>query len=50
LVGFVDAVHLERDRGPAECGGEFAARIGPDHDLVLVEEVVDRNDGRQHAH
>jgi hypothetical protein len=33
LVGFVDAVHLERDRGTAECGGEFAARIGPDHDL-----------------
>jgi hypothetical protein len=23
LVGFVDAIHLERDRGTAECGGEF---------------------------
>lgn len=50
LVVLVHAVRLERDWGTAESGGEFAARIGPNHDLVVVEKVVDRNDGRQYAH
>jgi hypothetical protein len=48
-IRFSPRGHLERDWGTAECGGKFAACIGPNHDPVVVEKVVDRNDGRQHA-
>jgi hypothetical protein len=50
LVVLVDAVRFERNRATAECGGQFAAGIGSDHDLIAGEEVVDGDDRRKYTY
>jgi hypothetical protein len=50
LAVLVDAINFEGNRSAADGRVKLAAGVGSKHNRVLVKQVVDRDDHRQHTH